>query len=127
MLSSGYVLAPIGNDGEASGVVTLSQVSFGAIKDHIEGRGFVETQCQLVSSLRAKFSDTREEVKGLTSRTKNLFVEKSNLAGDAVNDAVVKTWVDDLVKAAEGSGGDGWAFVGEKEGVTIPTERVNLN
>ena len=42
MLTSGYVITPIGKDGEASGVVGLSQVSFGALQDHIEGRGFIE-------------------------------------------------------------------------------------
>ena len=82
----------------------------------------VQGQTQLISSLRAKFSDTREEVKGLTSRTKNLFAPQANLHGDAVNDAVVKTWVDDLVKASEGGGVEGWRFVGEKEGVTIDSK-----
>jgi len=103
-------------------VVSLQAVDFGFIGNKSSGRAFVEAQCQLVSSLRAKFSEVKDDVKGLTSRTKNLFVEKENLKGDVVTDEVIGSWVSDLVRAGEGSGVDGWAFVKEDKGVTIDSK-----
>ena len=75
-------------------------------------------------------------MQGLTSRTKNLFVQKENLRGDVVNETVrpmmhtplsptpmhmqvINTWLADLVRAAGGGGIDGWEFVREADGVTL--------
>jgi len=127
MGTSGYLISPHPTDENASEVVLLSTVDFGAIANHTAGRGFVEAQTQLGSALRAKFSETKDDIKGLTSRTKNLFVEKANLRDDEVNESVINTWLADLVRAAAGGGVDGWQFVKEEQGVTIDSKAFGEN
>jgi len=123
LLTSGFVISPQASNETTSVVNSLCSVDFGAIGNHTAGTAFVEGQAQLISALRAKFSESKDDIKGLTSRTKNLFVEKENLRGDLVNDAVINTWVADLVHAAAGTGVDGWEYVRDHEGVTIDSKR----